>query len=184
MLRDLQWALRSLSRNPRFTGAVVAILALAIGANTAVFSIVDAVLLRVRPYQMSGRLVRIQETKNERPIAGVSADDYLRWRDRGDLFARSAGILRDSFTVTGAGEPDQVIVQRVSPGLFAMLGERAQLGRTLAPSDEQDPHARTLLPGSRDPHRLRLLWAWMELKAIAVPIEDQLLRRHGQREAG
>ncbi len=144
MLRDLPFAVRSLRRNPRFTCAVVAILALAIGANTAVFSIVDAVLLRVRPYQMSGRLVRIQETKAARPIAGVSAEDYLRWRDRGDLFARSAGIQRDSFTVTGAGEPGQVIVQRVSPGLFAMLGERAQLGRTLTPSDEQDPHAAIL----------------------------------------
>ncbi len=145
MVRDFQWALRWLRKNPRFTAIVVAILALGIGANTAVFSIVDAVLLRVRPYEASGRLVRVDETKNDRPIAGLSAIDYLRWRDRSDLFRESAGIQRDTFTVTGAGEPDQVTVQRVSPGLFAMLGVRAQLGRTLAPSDEQNaPRAAVL----------------------------------------
>jgi putative ABC transport system permease protein len=138
MIRDLQWALRWLRKNPRFTATITLILALGIGANTAVFSIVDAVLLRARPYETSGRLVRVDETKTQWPISGVDAKDYLRWRERGDLFAQSAGIQRDSLTVTGAGEPDQVVAQRVSPGLFAMLGVRAQLGRTLLASDEQN----------------------------------------------
>jgi putative ABC transport system permease protein len=142
MLRDLHSALRALARSPRFTVAIVSILALAIGASTAVFSIVNAVLLRARPYEISGRLARIDETKNERPISGVSAEEYLRLRVRGDLFAQTAGLERDIVTVTGAGEPDQVIAQRVSPGLFSMLGVRAALGRTLVASDEQNfPHA-------------------------------------------
>ncbi|MGO9260240.1 MAG: ABC transporter permease [Bryobacteraceae bacterium] len=138
MIRDLEWALRWLRKNPRFTATITLILALGIGANTAVFSIVDAVLLRARPYETSGRLVRVDETKTQRPISGVDAKDYLRWRERTDLFASSAGIQRDSLTVTGAGEPDQVVAQRVSPGLFAMLGVRAQLGRTLLASDERN----------------------------------------------
>ena len=145
MLGDLLWGLRWLRRNPRFTAGIVSILALGIGANTAVFSIVDAVLLRARPYEASGRLVRIDETRNSRPISGVAAQEYLRWRDRTDLFSQSAAVQRDTLTVTGAGEPDQVIVARVSPGLLSMLGVRAQLGRTLSASDAQNaPHAAVL----------------------------------------
>ena len=145
MLADLHRALRSLGRSPRFTAAIVLILALGIGADTAVFGIVDAVLLRAQPYQASGRLVRIGEHRADTPIAGVHAEDYLRWNARADLFSETAAIQRDSLTVTGAGDPDQVVVHKVSPGLFAMLGVRARLGRALQASDEHDfPNAALL----------------------------------------
>src|SRR5216684_867411 len=105
MIKDLLWALRWLRKNPLFTAAVTAILTLGIGANTAVFSIVDAVLLRPLPYESSARLVRIDEN-NVRGIATrVPAQDYLLWRSRGDVFEKMVAHLRDDVTFTGAGEP-------------------------------------------------------------------------------
>jgi putative ABC transport system permease protein len=145
MTGDLRWALRRLRRNPGFTAAVFSILALGIGVNTAVFSIVDAVLLRPLPYRASERLLRIDETSTRRAAAGVPAQDYLRLSERGDLFEQTVAYLKDIVTVTGIGEPDQVVVQRVSAGMFSMLGARARLGRTLLESDERNfPNAAVL----------------------------------------
>ena len=79
MFRDLQWAFRWLRKNPLFAVAVPAILALGIGANTAIFSIVDAVLLRASPYAAASRLVRIEETSAKRPQNRISSHDYLAW---------------------------------------------------------------------------------------------------------
>lgn len=134
MIHDLIWAWRWLRKNPLFTAAATAILGLGIGANTAVFSIVDAVLLRPLPYQSSDRLVRVDEMATKRMVSGVPANDYLRWRERTDLFARTVPYLKDTVTITG-GEPDQVVALRTAGGLFPMLGVRARLGRTLAESD-------------------------------------------------
>ncbi len=134
MIKDLLWALRWLHKNPLFTTAVTVILALGIGANTAVFSIVDAVLLRPLPFE-SSRLVRIEESSTKRVLNTVPAQDYLIWRNRGDVFETTAAHLRDDVTVTDAGEPQQVLARRTSPGLFSLLGVRARLGRTLTESD-------------------------------------------------
>jgi hypothetical protein len=76
MLRDLLWAVRWLRHNPLFTLAIVAILALGIGANTAVFSMIDAVLLRPLPYASPGTLAAVKETSNKQPAGGMPASDY------------------------------------------------------------------------------------------------------------
>ena len=136
MSRDILWALRWLRKSPLFAVAVIAILALGIGANTAVFSIVDAVLLRPLPYASADRLVRVQESSNMPGLSGVPAQDYRRWSDRRDLFEITAPYVRDIVTLTGSGEPDQVIAVRAA-GLFPMLGVHARLGRTLLPSDDE-----------------------------------------------
>lgn len=136
MSRDILWALRWLRKSPLFAIAVIAILALGIGANTAVFSIVDAVLLRPLPYASADRLVRVEESSNMPGLSGVPAQDYRRWRDRPDLFAATAPYVRDIVTLTGSGEPDQVIGVR-SNGLFPMLGVHARLGRTLVAADDE-----------------------------------------------
>jgi predicted permease len=129
---DFRHGLRIVHKSPVFAAAITAILALGIGANTAVFSIVDAVLLRPLPYASPGRLVRIEEIN-----ANISSQEYLRWRDRGDLFEKMAAQHRDDVTVTGIGEPDQVIAQRTTGGLFSLLGVHAELGRTLIDSDDE-----------------------------------------------
>jgi predicted permease len=129
---DFRHGLHIVRKSPAFAAAITAILALGIGANTAVFSIVDAVLLRPLPYASPGRLVRIEEIN-----ANISSQEYLRWRDRGDLFEKIAAQHRDDVTVTGIGEPDQVIAQRTTGGLFSLLGVHAELGRTLIDSDDE-----------------------------------------------
>ena len=135
MIRDLLWALRWLRRNPLFTIAITVILALGIGANTAVFSIVDAVLLRPLPYESAARLAGIQAKSTKNPTVGISGREYLLWRDHMDAFERTVSCLKDVVTLTGAGEPDQVTALRASAGLFSLLGARARLGRTLVDAD-------------------------------------------------
>ncbi|HUK16283.1 MAG TPA: ABC transporter permease, partial [Bryobacteraceae bacterium] len=144
MLRDLLRALRWLRRNPLFTLAVTAILAVGIGANTAVFSIVDAVLLRPLPYTSAGRLVRIDETNSHSRGYLFHYADYRNWAARTDLFDGLAAHVRDFVTLTGTSEPDQIIASRISPGLFSLLGVHARLGRGLLPSDEDTLSAAVL----------------------------------------
>ncbi len=138
-VHDLRHGLRALRRKPTFTAAVTAILALGIGASTAVFSVVDAVLLRPLPYTSANRLVEIKET-TEREMNAVTTQDFLNLRDRTDLFEKAVAYVRDDMTVTGIGEPTQAIVSRASAGLFTFLGVRAGLGRALVEADD-DPGA-------------------------------------------
>src|ERR1051325_1777077 len=136
MIRDVAWTLRWLRNNPLFTLAVTAILALGIGANTAVFSVVDALLLRPLPYQSIQGLVRIEETGPRRNSTGLIAQDYLEWRDRTDLFAESVPYLKDFVTITGAGDPEQIMAMRTSGALFSLLKTSTPLGRTLTAADD------------------------------------------------
>src|SRR5579859_4939055 len=137
MRLDLLLALRWMRKDPFFTTAIVCILALGIGATTAVFSIVDAVLLRPSPYPSAERLVRIEESSASHALSGVPIMDYQRWAGRSDIFERIAPYIRDTVTLTGDGEPDQVIAVR-SLGLFPVLGIPARLGRTLIASDDDE----------------------------------------------
>jgi predicted permease len=125
------------------------ILALGIGANTAVFSIVDAVLLQPLPYKTPEQLVRIEENALKRPMSGVAAEDYLRWKDRSDLFEKTVPFIRDTVTLTGAGDPDQIIAMRASGALFPMLGVRPRMGRALLESDDDPAAARVAVISDR-----------------------------------
>ena len=136
MIRDLQWAARWIRRNPLFAIAVIGILGLGIGASTAAFSIADAVLLRPAGYGGSATLVRVDETSPKRVVNGMPASDYLRWRGRTDLFQSSAPFMKDMVTLGGIATPDQMFALRTSGGLFAMLGARAAVGRTLVEADD------------------------------------------------
>ena len=146
MIGDLLWAIRWLRRNPLFTAAVVFILGVGIGVNTAAFSIVDAVLLPARfPTVPLPNLVRVEETSPKRAQFGISAADYLRLRDRTDLFETSAPYLKDMVTLTGIATPDQVFALRTSGRLFALLGTRAALGRGLVEAESTaSPHVAVL----------------------------------------
>lgn len=132
--QDLRYTVRMMRNNTVFTVAVVALLALGIGANTAAFSIVDAVLLRTSPYPSAHNLVRVEESSTSRKLSGVPAKHYQRWAGRSDVFEEIAPYLRDTVTVTGDGEPEQVIAVR-SLRLLPMLGVAARLGRTLSKSE-------------------------------------------------
>ena len=125
------FAIRSLARKPLFSASIVAILALGIGVNTAVFTIVDAVLLQPLSFRSAARLVRVEEALPSRGGTRVPAAHYLDWRSRGGVFDSMAAMVRDDVTITGAEWPEQVISRRVSAGLFALLGVEARVGRTL-----------------------------------------------------
>ncbi len=140
MTRDLFNALRFFGKNPLFTLAVTAILGLGIGANTAAFSIVDAVLLRPLPYKSSERLVRIEEVNPKLVVKTIAPEDYRFWAERGDIFDKTAPYLKDVVTLTNLsgnlGDPEQVFAERTSAQVFSLLGVPARLGRSLIDSDD------------------------------------------------
>ena len=136
--KDVWQALRQIRRSPMFAVTIAAMLALGIGATTAVFSIVDAVLLRSSPYPSAQRLVRIEESSlSGTPSSNVPIKDYQLWAKRNDIFEKVAPYIKDIVALTGNGEPSQVTAVR-SLGLFQVLGVPAQLGRTLSASDEEE----------------------------------------------
>jgi hypothetical protein len=102
-------AVRWVRKNQVFTAAVVFVLALGIGANSAVFSIVDPVLLRPSSFPQPEHLMRVEERTTGGTWTGVPVKDYQRWAGRTDIFEGTAAFLRDAVTLTGDGEPEQVI---------------------------------------------------------------------------
>jgi len=135
-IHDLRQGLRALLRQPRFAAGVIAILALGVGASTAVFSVVDAVLLRPLPYAAVERLVKVEEGVPKGETWNMAAPDFLLLRSRTDLFDSAAAYVRDDVTVTGTVEPAQAVLKRISAGVFSALGVRAALGRALVEADD------------------------------------------------
>ena len=130
-MEDIRHALRLLAKNPAFTLATVGTLALAIGATTAIFSVVQGVLLQPLPYHEPERLVRVWEVSPQGEHRNVvSAGNYLDWRDRASAF-ESLGAHGGTFAIalTGAGEPLTVGAARVTPSAFDTLSVQAQAGR-------------------------------------------------------
>ncbi len=135
--RDIRHGLRLLRRQPGFTAATVLTLALSIGATTAIFSFVDAVLLQPPPFPEPERLVTLWQTDPDdgnRP-GPVGPADFLDWRDRVRSFERVAAIDPWSLDFTGAGEPEIFTGSLVTEGFFEMLGVNAVHGRTFLPEE-------------------------------------------------
>ncbi len=133
-----------LRKAPGFSTVAVATLALGIGANTAVFSLVDTAILRPLAYRDGGRLCNIHEVVPKfaylAPLVPVNALHFLEWRKSAHSFEQMALIAGDVANLTGSGDPQRVNRARVSPALFRMLGVEAQIGRTLL--DEEDVHGK------------------------------------------
>src|SRR3954454_17902719 len=127
LAQDLRYAVRMLAKRPGFTAVAALTLALGVGANTAIFSVVEAVLLRPLPYRHAGRVVMVWESY--RPNGGkrnvISPANFLDWREQAKSFDEMATFVDLPFGLTGAGEPEEVPGQLVTPNLFALLGVRA-----------------------------------------------------------
>jgi putative ABC transport system permease protein len=128
---------------PGLTALVLAALALGIGLNTSIFSVVHAVLLRSLPYRDPGRIVRVWESRprvglDSAAIAAFSMDHFRAWRDANDVFSAMAVYQDQSFNLTGGAEPVRIEGQRVSPVLFPLLGVEPLLGRVFS-EDEETP---------------------------------------------
>jgi putative ABC transport system permease protein len=133
---DLRYALRLLGRSPAFSLVAVATLALGIGANTAIFSVVNAVLLRPLPFPDPGRLVRVWEAGPGGNLHNVvSPDNFFPWRDRNRSFAHIAAISTWTANITGMGEPLAAEGMRVTPEFFDVLEAPPLIGRTFIADD-------------------------------------------------
>jgi putative ABC transport system permease protein len=137
--QDLRYGLRQLRRRPGFTAVAVLTLAVGIGANTAIFSVVDGVLLAPLPYEDPGRLVYVWSAEKARGInqSTVSIPDLRDWREQNRVFDGMAGWWIGGYNLSGGDQPRQVEGWRVSPNFFAVLGASPALGRTFAPDGEQ-----------------------------------------------
>jgi putative ABC transport system permease protein len=139
MLNDLRFAVRSFLKNPEFALACIVTLGLGIGANTAIFSVVDAVLLRRAPFADADRLVMIWETDRNTATTREPASfpDYLDIKERARSFAATAALLADEMNLApAAGDPRRVPILRVTHDLLPMLGLSPLAGRGFAPSDD------------------------------------------------
>jgi putative ABC transport system permease protein len=139
MIRDARYGLRSLTRSPGFATMAIVTLALGIGANTAIFSAVDAVLLRPLPYPAADELVIVWEdaTSWGFPRNTPSPANYLDWKEQNRVFADMAAMRYAGANLTGNGDPEAVTGRLVTPNLFSMLGVQAAIGRTFAPDEER-----------------------------------------------
>jgi len=135
--QDLRYAVRMLAKSPGFTAVAVLMLALGIGANAAIFSVINAVLLRPLQYPDPGQLVNVSEAKPKAGVSGVGASwpAFVELRDHSHMFNSVAGLAFHALTLTGHGEPADVSTIAVTPDFFSLLGTKPLLGRALSPAD-------------------------------------------------
>src|SRR5580698_3109161 len=145
LIQDLRYALRQLRKNPGFAAVAVVTLALGIGANTAVFSVVDAVMLRPLPYYQPERLIEAQSFNSHNPQSNdVSYPDFLDWRSQNHTLEHLVSYHDTSFILTGQQRPLHVDAQVVSWDFVSTLGIRPELGRGFT-RDEEKPGTRVIL---------------------------------------
>src|ERR1051325_1022239 len=149
LFKDLRYAIRMLIRKPGFTLVAVLTLALGIGANTAIFSVVNGVLLRPLPFQDPNRIATFWQSN---PRGGVQREDvspanFLDWRERSRSCTEMAAALPSGFSLTGGEEPEALRAWQVTTGFFEILGINALYGRTFAREEFQPGNDRVVVIG-------------------------------------
>ena len=140
MIQDLRYALRTMRRSPGFTIVAVLALALGIGANTAVFTVLNGVLLRPLPFPAAEKLVLLSRTFRRGPFGaglGMSEGAYLEYARRNRSFENIAAFNQSSFTLTGAGEPTQLPAANITANFLPVLRMQPAIGRGFEPGDER-----------------------------------------------
>ena len=138
LFQDLNYGFRMLWKHPGVTAIALLTLALGIGANTAIFSVVNAVLLNPLPYREPDRLVSLWESKSGQGRWRVAPANFHDWKKQNTVFEDVAAFGRNSLTLTGDGEPEQLVGARVSSGYFAVVGVEPFIGRSFT-TDEYEP---------------------------------------------
>ena len=146
-LQDLRYGVRMLRRNPGFATVAILTLAIGIGANVVIFSIVNGILLKPFPFPDSQRIVTIWETDTNRKVTRgtASAAEFLDWRDMTQVFQELSCWRALYFNITGGGEPEQVWGSQVSGNFFRMLRVAPILGRDFSAEDEQPGHDQVVI---------------------------------------
>ena len=137
LLQDVRYAVRTLRKGPGFATVAVITLALGIGANTAMFSIVNAVLLRPVPYSQPQRLLKLYTSMPQFHEASVSYPNFLDWQRRSRSFDLMAAYRHDSFNLTGQANPERLRGEMASSTIFAVLGIKPIIGRTFTGKEDQ-----------------------------------------------
>src|SRR2546427_8515267 len=135
--QDIRFAVRMLRKNWSVTAIVVVVLALGIGANTSIFSVVNAALLRPLPYADPDKLVRLSEDSPNVPQMSISYPNLLDWREQNKVFSGIAGMQFRSLNLTGTNEPERLAGRGVSAEFFDVLGVRPALGRSFAAEEDR-----------------------------------------------
>jgi putative ABC transport system permease protein len=142
LLQDLRYSARMLRKSPGFTAVAALTLALGIGANTAIFSVVNAVLLRPYPYKDADRLVWLWETKlPEVPGTNPSPANFLDWQKQNTVFEQLEAVNVRDFNLVGGANPERIRGMVITHGLFSLLGVRPQIGRDFFPDEDQPGHS-------------------------------------------
>jgi putative ABC transport system permease protein len=144
---DLQYAWRMLRKTPGFSAVAIATLALGIGANTAIFSVINAVLIEPLPFKDPSRLVVLWEEQARRPGRPnvVGPANYVRWRERATSFDNMSMFTATRVNLTGAGTPVELAVHVVTAGFFETLGVNPIVGRTFSAQETSDPAATSVV---------------------------------------
>jgi putative ABC transport system permease protein len=145
LLKDLRFSIRTLLRNRVFTVVAVLTLALGIGANTAIFSVVNGVLLRALPFKNPDQLVAINKVQGGDGMPGIAAFEYFAWRDKGSELVDVSAYSNDNFNLTGQGEPERISCAQVSANFFDLLGVSPLRGRTFLKDEDQLGHEQVVL---------------------------------------
>jgi len=142
LMNDIRYAVRMMRRTPVFTAAVVLTVTLAIAANTTIFSVVNAVMLRPLPFREPKRILQVAEKNDKLHLAsfGSSVLNFLSWREQSQSFEALAAVGSSNYTLSGTGEPEQLSGNRISPALTRVLGISAVAGRAFT-DDEEKPGA-------------------------------------------
>jgi len=136
-LKELRHSVRTLRQSPGFTAVAILTLAIGIGANTAIFSFVDAMLLKPLPYPESDRIVRVMEKPPRGARNGISTLNFLDWQRDNTVFDFMSAQTGDAVTLTGGSEPIQLRGALVSAGYFKVFGAEPELGRTFLPGEDE-----------------------------------------------
>ncbi|MEY2490701.1 MAG: hypothetical protein QOC70_2643, partial [Verrucomicrobiota bacterium] len=145
MLTDLRYALRMLVKSPAFSVIAILTLGLAIGANSAIFSVVNAVLLRPLPYSHSEQLVRVFGSQPQLELAPSSPANFLEWKEENQVFERIGTYVGQGFNLLGGDKPERVIGARVSADILPLLGVRPLLGRFFTNEEDQEGRGQVVI---------------------------------------
>jgi putative ABC transport system permease protein len=144
-IQDLRYGYRSLRGNPVFSIVAIATLVLGIGANTAIFSVVNSVLLRPLPYHDPDRIIAVWQKTAKEDNVRFSTPEFREWTTVSRVFDGLAASVGNGFTLTGQGEPAMFLGQQVTPNLFQVLGVNAKIGRLFAEEEGQPGHDHVVL---------------------------------------
>src|SRR6185369_11847396 len=176
LIKDLRYALRALLRRPGFTAVAVITLALGIGANTAIFSVVHGVLLEPLPYVESDRLVALRQsnlTANvAQPDAQISPGNFLEWQRQNTTFSSLAAYRTVSYNLTGDGNPERLLSARVSSDLFKLLGAQPIWGRDFLAEEDQPGRDKVVIISQGLWHRRFGGWGDVLGKSLKLDGED------------